>query len=844
MSTSNTILIEKSRLGDRNSFGQIVRQYQGIVSGIVYGILGDFHKSEDIAQETFLTAWRKLDELRDVEKLPGWLCGIARNLAHHARVKQSKIQTVSIAEAVEIAEQKDDPARILAQNEQNRLIWTALEKIPEKYRLPLVLFYRSEKSIPEIADALEISKDVLSMRLSRARKYLRRELEKQVEGAIAANGPGEFFSLAVVAALPAIARVATIGKTAAATTVGTETTLAASAMVAAPKSGTPSATLFGMSFLGGSWSVWLISNSIFCIFFILGAIPGVWFSVRNAPTLRTRRYLILCSLRAHLLIAFACFSVWAFAPTCMNIMELVQYCGVTVSAGNIINPIGYCAGGLLYVGVALLIIVSPWVYRRILREDTGLIVRKKIVPLEESSLSLTRLEKTYKRFSTACMVMLIWYFASFILGILILATGVIPNRSVYWNFGYFLGEHGIWFGFMVVGIVFYVAFRQFHKRLMATAHDEATFHAVGPVWDRHKTPFLERVFVEWLVYLGCFVAAGLIVALKPSFDYDWIPYYPIPLLQKLVLILAGSMVLAAINAGFPRLRWLVILGGCLLVGYGINGIYRSSLDRGHFILKLDSPDQWPYLFTLIYLNIYVATVALITLALGGLHYYAKWNGKSLRFSLPIKIMTGWCFVGVLMLCFAPRCYSSLRVPYWYLRSVYCKHIELYNEVLRLSPENSYHHISALHRRAESYFKTKQFEPALADYDAVIRIYDELPVTEKTQWKWNICGWYGSRGNVKFALDDLHGAIADYDLADPLGEETRDCNVLYNRGYAYETLGDTEKAGADYMAAIEMLEEPTRTWKRFYETAVPRTGCNDPSKITLEELREIRDRLVR
>ena len=71
MSTSNVILIEKSRLGDRNSFGQIVRQYQGIVSGIVYGILGDFHKSEDIAQETFLVAWRKLEELRDVEKLPG-----------------------------------------------------------------------------------------------------------------------------------------------------------------------------------------------------------------------------------------------------------------------------------------------------------------------------------------------------------------------------------------------------------------------------------------------------------------------------------------------------------------------------------------------------------------------------------------------------------------------------------------------------------------------------------------------------------------------------------------------------------------------------------------------------
>jgi len=82
MSVPDIALIEQSRLGDRDSFGQIVRKYQGIVSGVVYGILGDFHKSEDIAQETFLIAWKKLDDLREVEKLPGWLCGIARNLAN------------------------------------------------------------------------------------------------------------------------------------------------------------------------------------------------------------------------------------------------------------------------------------------------------------------------------------------------------------------------------------------------------------------------------------------------------------------------------------------------------------------------------------------------------------------------------------------------------------------------------------------------------------------------------------------------------------------------------------------------------------------------------------------
>ncbi|MCL2120331.1 MAG: sigma-70 family RNA polymerase sigma factor [Planctomycetaceae bacterium] len=838
------MLIEKSRSGDRDSFGQIVRQYQGIVSGIIYGILGDFHKSEDIAQETFLIAWKKLDELRDMEKLPGWLCGIARNLANHHRIRQPKVQTVSVAEAVEIAEKKDDPARILAQSEQNRLIWAALEKIPEKYRIPLVLYYRREESIPEIADALEISKEVLSMRLTRARKYLRRELEKQVEGAIAANGPGEFFSLAVIAALPAAMTLSTgnaVAATALGTTAGAKTTFAASAMVVAPKSGPSGTTLFGASIFGVPFFVLLeiISATLFIIVFILGAIPGLWFSVRNAPTLRTRRYLILCSLRAHLLIAFVCFCSFALMPTCRGIFTVMVHYGIMASDLYILNMIASLILILLLLCVTLFILVSPWVYRRILREDTGLAVPKKTVPLEESSLSIARLEKTYKRFSRTCLVMLIGYFASLIFGIFLVATGI------YKSFDYLWDAHPLVFSFLVIGVIFYVTFRQFHKRLLATAKDETTFHAAGPVWDRHKTPIVEKVFVEWLVYLGCFVAAGLIVAKQSDFGFGYT--YPIPLSLKLILVLAGSMMLAAINAVYPRLRWLVILGGSFLVGYGIKSIYWTYLDRGKYdILWLDSPSQWPLLFTIIWLNIYVMTVTFITLILGALHYYAKWNGKAIRFSLPKKIIACWCIMGAILLCFAPHWYSSFRVPYWYNRYVFTKadnaqKIEMCNEMIRLSPENSFFHIKGTGSRGYQYAQMKEYALALADYDAVIRLNEKQPETENSLHEFRV--YHGSRGNVKFALDDLHGAIADYTVL--LDGSPRSCNTLYNRGYAYEKLGETEKATADYTAALEIVEDPslpTWRWIKFIDSAVSRPECNDPNRVSIVELREIRDRL--
>src|ERR1700744_3301740 len=72
-------LVGETLTGNREAFGQIVTRYQSLVCSLAYSATGNLGQSEDLAQETFITAWKRLALLREREKLRAWLCGIARN---------------------------------------------------------------------------------------------------------------------------------------------------------------------------------------------------------------------------------------------------------------------------------------------------------------------------------------------------------------------------------------------------------------------------------------------------------------------------------------------------------------------------------------------------------------------------------------------------------------------------------------------------------------------------------------------------------------------------------------------------------------------------------------------
>src|SRR5471032_3005542 len=97
-------LVSASLAGNRDAFGQIVARYQSLVCSLAFSATGSLGQSEDLAQETFVTAWKQLAGLREPEKLRAWLCGIVRHLIRNAVRKEGREPSHQGESLEEIAE--------------------------------------------------------------------------------------------------------------------------------------------------------------------------------------------------------------------------------------------------------------------------------------------------------------------------------------------------------------------------------------------------------------------------------------------------------------------------------------------------------------------------------------------------------------------------------------------------------------------------------------------------------------------------------------------------------------------------------------------------------------------
>jgi RNA polymerase sigma factor (sigma-70 family) len=207
-------LVNASLSGNRDAFGQIVSRYQRLICSLTYAATGNLGQSEDLAQETFITAWKNLGFLRERSKLRSWLCGIARNRVNNFLRREGREpvgQAVPLEDVAESHAPEPLPVDRAITREEESILWQSLGRIPETYREPLVLFYRENRSVAAVAEHLELTEDTVKQRLSRGRKMLQEQVIAFVEGALERSNPSGGFAPSVMAALPVVASASKVG---------------------------------------------------------------------------------------------------------------------------------------------------------------------------------------------------------------------------------------------------------------------------------------------------------------------------------------------------------------------------------------------------------------------------------------------------------------------------------------------------------------------------------------------------------------------------------------------------------------------------------------------------------
>lgn len=162
---------------DVGAFTELVRRHQAAVAAVAYAIVRDRAIAHELTQEAFVTAWQRIGEVREPERIRAWLAGIVRFLARdHRRVERRRLALRERhVDAAPAAPPTPTPLDRVVAREDDELLAAVVGDLPETYRAPLLLHYVAGCSVAEIAQTLGLREDAVKQRLSRARAALRDE---------------------------------------------------------------------------------------------------------------------------------------------------------------------------------------------------------------------------------------------------------------------------------------------------------------------------------------------------------------------------------------------------------------------------------------------------------------------------------------------------------------------------------------------------------------------------------------------------------------------------------------------------------------------------------------------
>lgn len=175
-------LMECVKMGDHDAFQELVERHQDMIVGTVAKMLGNPSDAQDIAQQVFLRLWKSAKRYKRKAKFTTYLFTITRNLVFNESKKRSrrKIHSLEEREEESFHQVADSPSKSpsaeILQSELQAAVDNAINSLPEKQRMAVILRRYENMPYEEIAEVLGLTVSAVKSQLFRARTDLRQML--------------------------------------------------------------------------------------------------------------------------------------------------------------------------------------------------------------------------------------------------------------------------------------------------------------------------------------------------------------------------------------------------------------------------------------------------------------------------------------------------------------------------------------------------------------------------------------------------------------------------------------------------------------------------------------------
>jgi len=171
-------IIQSILNGDREKFALFVDKYKGPVYNLVYRLTGSSHDAEDLAQDTFIKAYKSLNSFKKKQKFFPWLYTIAMNLTRNHLKKKKPLLVESFDH---LQTDKNNPEQAVSKQQDAEALARYIQRLPVSLREAVILRYYFYLSFEEIARILCISLSAAKMRVYRGLEKLENLMNKNAK---------------------------------------------------------------------------------------------------------------------------------------------------------------------------------------------------------------------------------------------------------------------------------------------------------------------------------------------------------------------------------------------------------------------------------------------------------------------------------------------------------------------------------------------------------------------------------------------------------------------------------------------------------------------------------------